>query len=102
MVTLNSSSIAVSFNIYALIKGKEYLLGGIACPANGGRASWGMDCQTDPVPFNLLFASSPPVASQRPLVTIIFRSDPGPAINSTDVSDYWDGTIELKDVPVLP
>jgi len=33
-------------------------------------------------------------------MTIILRSDPEPAVHSTDVTDYWDGTIEMKDVPV--
>ena len=102
MIWLDPAPAAVSFNVFVVIRGKEYQLGSFSGPAGAGRHGWGMMSQD--VPFALLFASSQPASTTQPaappLLSVIFRSDPAPAIDSTDVTDYWDGTIELKDVPV--
>ena len=67
----------------------------------GGCAKW------IGIPFERLFPGTQPSRAvyqtvPMPNVTIILRSDPAPAINTTDVFDYWNGTIEMKDVPILP
>jgi hypothetical protein len=102
MIWLDPAPAAVSFNVFVVFRGKEYQLGSFSGPAGAGRHGWGMMSQD--VPFALLFASSQPASTTQPaappLLSVIFRSDPAPAIDSTDVTDYWDGTIELKDVPV--
>jgi hypothetical protein len=98
-VTINSTPVALSFNIYVLIDGNEAMLGSFACPAGTVNNSWGLDNSDALRP---LLAATQPGASgaAQPHATVIFRSDPTPAINSTDVFNYWDGQIVMKDVPI--
>ena len=92
----------LSFAVYAVIVGKEAKLGDFSCTA-GTNWGWGMQCHDA---FSPLFPAMQPAKgfplSLTPHITLILRSDPSPAINSTDIFDYWEGEIELKDVPVHP
>jgi hypothetical protein len=96
----NAPPVGLSFAVFAVVAGKEVKLGSLTCPAGATRGV-GLDGYAA---FGSLFPASQhtggPRLSNKLRITLIFRSDPSPAINSTDVFDYWEGTIEMRDVPV--
>jgi hypothetical protein len=99
-ISVDNAPVGLSFKVYGVAGGKEVEIGSFACPAGTQNHSWGFGSDH---PLAQLLSTTPPTTASSvpgPHVTIVLRADPEPAIHSTDVTDYWDGTIELKDVPV--
>ena len=96
-VIVNQTPVALSFDVYIRTDGKERKIGSFATPPRTHQAAWML--QTDhSLPVNFGYVVAPPGSGSHG--TLILCLAPGPAINSVDVFDYWDGTIELKDIPI--
>jgi hypothetical protein len=100
-VTVDGTPVALSFDVFVVIDGKEYPAFSFACPAGTKAYTWSLRLQAPLQSLVIPGATTRPHGSVIGHATVLFRSDPAPAIESVDTFDYWDGTIVFKDVPIL-
>jgi hypothetical protein len=79
--------VGVGYDVYALIRGKEVKLGGIACPKKPNTGGFGFGNEVNP-PFD------------DPTVDLILKPSVDAAIGTTDTFEIWDGEVTIKNVKV--